>query len=135
MKHLFICHNSTLATIYQTTVYVKTKNSVNSLEQTFVHAVLNKPGKIAFKSTQSKEKGSVGAAGKVSPNWSQETMTCHSSNCFGIAWGQGNAPLVIGSISAVSRVSSFSQTAAGNRAYIGDFSSEQLLHDLKKRVR
>ena len=90
MKHLFICHNSTLATIYQTTVYVKTKNSVNSFEQTFVHAVLNKPGKIAFKSTQSKEKGSVGAAGKVSPNWSQETMTCHSSNCFSIAWGQGN---------------------------------------------
>ena len=94
MKHLFICHNSTLATIYQTTVYVKTKNSVNSFELTFVDAVLNKPGKIAFKSNQSKEKGSVGAAGKVSPNWSQETMTCHSSNCFSIAWGQGNTPLV-----------------------------------------
>ena len=36
--------------------------------------------------------GSVGAARKVSPNWSQETMTCHSSNCFSIVWGQGNAP-------------------------------------------
>ena len=36
--------------------------------------------------------GSVGAAHKVSPNWSQETMTCHSSNCFSIVWGQGNAP-------------------------------------------
>ena len=36
---------------------------------------------------------SVGAACKVSPNWSQETMTCHSSNCFKkIVWGQGNAP-------------------------------------------
>ena len=37
---------------------------------------------------------SVGAARKVSPNWSQETMTCHSSNCFSIVWRQGNAPLV-----------------------------------------
>ena len=32
----------------------------------------------------------VGAALAVSPNWSQETMTCHSSNCFGMV----NAPLV-----------------------------------------
>ena len=37
---------------------------------------------------------SVGAARKVSPNWSQETITCHSSSCFSIVWGQGNAPLV-----------------------------------------
>ena len=37
---------------------------------------------------------SVGAARKVSPNWSEETMKCHSSYCFSIAWGQGNAPLV-----------------------------------------
>ena len=37
---------------------------------------------------------SVGAARKVSPNWSQEIMTCHSSNCFSIVWGQRNAPLV-----------------------------------------
>ena len=28
--------------------------------------------------------GSVGAPRKVSPYWSQETMTCHSSNCFSI---------------------------------------------------
>ena len=27
-------------------------------------------------------------------DWSQETMTCHSSNCFSIVWGQGKAPLV-----------------------------------------
>ena len=27
-------------------------------------------------------------------NWSQETMTCHSSNCFSIVWGEGNTPLV-----------------------------------------
>jgi len=45
-------------------------------------------------------KSSVGAAGKVSPNWSQETMTCHSSNCFSIVWGQGNAPLVISLLSS-----------------------------------
>ena len=32
---------------------------------------------------------SVGAARKVSPNWSQETMTCHSFNCCSIPWGQG----------------------------------------------
>ena len=38
--------------------------------------------------------GSVGAVRKVSPDWSQETMTCHSFNCFSIVWGQGNAPLV-----------------------------------------
>ena len=36
----------------------------------------------------------VGAARKVSPDWSHKTMTCHSSNCFSIFWGQGNAPLV-----------------------------------------
>ena len=35
----------------------------------------------------------VGVAWKVSPNWSQETIACHSSNCFSIAWSQGNAPL------------------------------------------
>ena len=35
---------------------------------------------------------SVGAVRKVSPNWSQETMTRHSSNCFSIVWGHGNAP-------------------------------------------
>ena len=38
--------------------------------------------------------GSVGAACKISPDWSQETMTCHSSNCFSIFWDQGNAALV-----------------------------------------
>ena len=32
-------------------------------------------------------KSSVGAARKVSPNWLQGTMTCHSSNCFSIVWG------------------------------------------------
>ena len=31
---------------------------------------------------------------QVSPNWSQETMTCHSSNCFSIVCGQGNASWV-----------------------------------------
>ena len=36
----------------------------------------------------------VGAARNVSPNWSLETMTCHSSHCFSVVWGQGNAPLV-----------------------------------------
>ena len=35
--------------------------------------------------------GSVGAAYKVCPlgNWSQETMTYHSFNCFNIVWDQG----------------------------------------------
>ena len=37
---------------------------------------------------------SVGAARKVSSHWSQETMTCHSSNCFSIVWDQGKALLV-----------------------------------------
>ena len=37
---------------------------------------------------------SVGAARKVSPNWSQELMTCHSSHCFSNVWGQENAPSV-----------------------------------------
>ena len=36
----------------------------------------------------------VGAAHKVSRNWSLETMTCHSSNCFSIVWGQGNTLVV-----------------------------------------
>ena len=35
------------------------------------------------------EWSSVGAARKVSPNWSQETMACHSFSCFSIVWGQG----------------------------------------------
>ena len=30
--------------------------------------------------------GSVGAAHKVSLNWLQETMTCHSFNCVIIVW-------------------------------------------------
>ena len=35
---------------------------------------------------------SVGAARKVSPNRSKETMTCHSSSyCFSIVWGQATA--------------------------------------------
>ena len=37
---------------------------------------------------------SAAAACKVSRNWSQKTMTCHSFYCFSIVWGQGNAPLV-----------------------------------------
>ena len=36
----------------------------------------------------------VGAARKVSPDWLQKTMTCHSFNCFSIVWGQGWTPLV-----------------------------------------
>ena len=28
-------------------------------------------------------------ARKVSPDWSQKTITCHSFNCFSIVWGQG----------------------------------------------
>ena len=40
------------------------------------------------------DESSVGASRKISPNWSQETMTCHSSNCFSIGWDQGNAALV-----------------------------------------
>ena len=35
-----------------------------------------------LESTALHRKSSVGAVGKVSPNWSQENMTCHSSNCF-----------------------------------------------------
>ena len=31
----------------------------------------------------------VGAARKVSPDWLQKTMTCHSFNCFSIVWGRG----------------------------------------------
>ena len=45
---------------------------------------------------------SEGAARKVSPYWSQETTTCHSSNCFSIVLRSG-------------------------KRTIGDFSSEQLL--------
>ena len=40
--------------------------------------------------------GSVRAARNVSPNWSQSTNTCHSSNCFSIVWGQGNTPHNVG---------------------------------------
>ena len=37
---------------------------------------------------------SVGTVRKFSPNWSQEAITCNSSNSFSIVWDQGNAPLV-----------------------------------------
>ena len=47
-----------------------------------------------FASTQACVTSCVAAARKVSPNWSLETMTCHSSHCFSIVWGKGNAPLV-----------------------------------------
>ena len=36
----------------------------------------------------------VGAARKVSPDWSQKTMTCHSFNCFSTVWGREEVPLV-----------------------------------------
>ena len=36
----------------------------------------------------------VGAARKVSPDWSQKTMTCHSFNCFSTVWDREEAPLV-----------------------------------------
>ena len=35
----------------------------------------------------------VGAARKVSPDWSQKTMTRHSFNCSSIVWGHGLASL------------------------------------------
>ena len=35
---------------------------------------------------QNNFKRSVGAARKVSSNWSQETMPCQSSHCFSIVW-------------------------------------------------
>ena len=31
----------------------------------------------------------VGAARKVSPDWLQKIITCHSFNCFSIVWGLG----------------------------------------------
>ena len=31
----------------------------------------------------------VGAPRKVSPDWSQKTVTRHSLSCFSIVWGQG----------------------------------------------
>ena len=42
-----------------------------------------------FRQIQALQISCVGAAGKVSPDWSQKTMTCHSFNCFSIVWGQG----------------------------------------------
>ena len=42
-----------------------------------------------FPQIQALQINCVGAAGKVSPDWSQKTMTCYSFNCFSIVWGQG----------------------------------------------
>ena len=36
----------------------------------------------------------VGATRKVSPDWSQKTMTCHSFNCFRNVCGQGYEQLL-----------------------------------------
>ena len=56
--------------------------------ETFLVQTIFSPAK--FFSTVTIVQGScVGAARKVSPDWSQETMTSHSFNCFSIAWGQG----------------------------------------------
>ena len=35
----------------------------------------------------------MGAARKVSPDWSQNTMTRHSFNCFSIVWGQSSTKI------------------------------------------
>ena len=45
----------------------------------------------------------VEAARKVSPDWSQKTMTRHSFNCFSIVWGHGLAPLVTSLLSSCYR--------------------------------
>lgn len=37
--------------------------------------------------------GSAGTARKFSPNCSQGTMTCRSSNCFSTVWGRWNPPI------------------------------------------
>ena len=44
------------------------------------------------------KRSSVGAARKVSPNWSQETMTCHSFNCFSIVLVRVGHPDVLTAI-------------------------------------
>ena len=36
----------------------------------------------------------VGAACKVSPDWSLKIMTCHSFNCFSFVWGHGLGTIV-----------------------------------------
>ena len=67
-------------------VFILQKKSVN--RETVLVQTIFSPAK--FFSTVTIVQGScVGAARKVSPDWSQKTMTCHSFNCFSIVWGQG----------------------------------------------
>ena len=42
----------------------------------------------------------VEAARKVSPDWSQKTMTRHSFNCFSFVWSHGLASLVTSLLSS-----------------------------------
>ena len=56
-----------------------------SLEQ----AILEEGLRVSYKTIFAIISQLCRAARKVSPNWSQKTMTCHSFNCFRIVWGQG----------------------------------------------
>ena len=69
---------------------METETRVNSKIMVFVDLPFH--SKNSHRCCTQREKSSVGAAGRVSPNWSQEKMTCHS--CFSIVWGQGKAPVV-----------------------------------------
>ena len=63
-------------------------------QRIFLGRFLGEKGAMVKISEGRKGNSSVAAAHKVSRKWSQETMTCHSFNCFSIVWGQRNAPLV-----------------------------------------
>ena len=54
----------------------------------------------------------VGAAGKVSPNWSHETMIFHSSNCFSNKYCLGSGKRTIGDFSSEQRLMTIDSTAA-----------------------
>ena len=55
---------------------------------TFLVQTIFSPAKI-FSTVNIVQGSCVGAARKISPDWSQKTMTLHSFNCFSIVWGQG----------------------------------------------
>ena len=54
----------------------------------------------------------VGAAGKVSPNWSHETMIFHSSNCFSNKYCLGSGKRTIGDFSSEQLLMTIDSTAA-----------------------
>ena len=60
----------------------------NNVKMAIATRITLTPPSLPWTRKISKAAGSLGAR-KVSPDWSQKTMTCQSFNCFSIVYAQG----------------------------------------------